>query len=62
MNVAESVVLEFGDFAFGDFFAAAGEEVGVVDVGGVEDAVGGDVEDVVAVEFGLEGGEVELGV
>ena len=47
MNVSESVVLEFGDFAFGYFFTAAGEEVGVVDVGGVEDAVGGDVEDVV---------------
>ena len=62
MNVAESVVLECGDFASSNFFAAAGEEVRVVDIAGVEDAMGGDVEDVVAVEFGLESGEIELGV
>ncbi len=62
MNVAESIVEEKLDFGFVDFFALAGEEMGVVDIEGVENTVGGDVEDVVVFEVGFEGVEGELGV
>ena len=58
MDVAH-VVAEGFEFVDGQFVACAGEDEGVGGVAGFKGAVGGDVENVLALEVVAEAGEVE---